>query len=225
MNQAQAVVIIAAELKLFLRPGRRSGPVAVAVDGTSSLGHVVESLGVPRTEAGRLLVNGEPAAPGYRPRNADVVTVEAVRRPQQLTSARFVLDVHLGTLARRLRLAGVDAAYGNDADDDALIEQANAGRRVLLTQDRGLLRRRALWLGAYVWGARPDDQFQDVLDRFKPPLAPWTRCPACNGLVAPVAKAAVAPVLPPGHPAHLPDVLRLPQLRPGVLARRPQQAT
>jgi hypothetical protein len=28
---------------------------------------------VPLTEAGRLLVNGEPAAPGYRPRNSDVV--------------------------------------------------------------------------------------------------------------------------------------------------------
>ena len=198
MNQTQAVVIVAAELRLFLRPGRRSGPVAVALDGTSSLGHVVESLGVPLTEVGRLLVNGEPAAPGYRPCTGDVVIIEAVRRPQQLTPARFVLDVHLGTLARRLRLVGVDAAYLNDADDDALIEQANTDRRMLLTQDRGLLRRRALWLGAYVRGARPDDQFRDVLDRFKPPLAPWTRCPACNGLLSPVAKAAVAPVLPPG---------------------------
>jgi len=196
MNQAEAVVIIAAELRLFLRPGRRGCPVAL--DGTSSLGHVVESLGVPLTEVGRLLVNGGSAAPAYRPCGGDVVTVEAVRRPQQLASARFVLDVHLGTLARRLRLAGVDAAYLNDADDDALIEQANADRRVLLTQDRGLLHRRALWLGAYVRGARPDDQFRDVLGRFKPPLAPWTRCPACNGPLSPVAKAAVAPVLPPG---------------------------
>jgi len=198
MNQMQAVVIVAAELRLFLRPGRRGGPVAVAVDGTSSLGHVVESLGVPLTEADRLLVNGEPAAPGYRPAGGDVVAVEAVRRPQQLTSARFALDVHLGTLARRLRLVGVDATYANDAGDDALIEQANAERRVLLTQDRGLLRRRVLWLGAYVRGARLDDQFRDVLDRFKPPLAPWTRCPTCNGLLAPVAKAAVAPALRPG---------------------------
>ena len=198
MNQAQAVVIVPAELRMFLRPGRRGGPVAVAVDGTSSLGHVVESLGVPLTEVGRLLVNGEQTAPGYRPGNGDVVTVQAVRRPQQLTSVRFVLDVHVGTLARRLRMVGVDAAYVNDADDDALIEQANADRRVLLTQDRGLLRRRALWLGAYVRGARPDDQFRDVLERFKPPLAPWTRCPACNGLLSPVAKAAVAPVLRPG---------------------------
>ena len=198
MSQGQATVIIAAELRLFVRPGRRGVPVSVAVDGTSSLGHVVESLGVPLTEVGRLLVNAEPAAPGYRPCNGDVVRVEAVRRPQELAAARFVLDVHLGTLARRLRLVGVDAAYANDTDDDALVGQANAGRRVLLTQDRGLLCRRVLWLGAYVRGARPDEQFRDVLDRFRPPLAPWTRCPACNGLLSPVAKEAVAPMLPPG---------------------------
>ena len=99
--------------------------------------------------------------------------------------ARFVLDVHLGTVARRLRLVGVDTAYANDAGDDALIEQANASRRVLLTQDRGLVCRRKPWLGAYVRGARPDDQFRDVLGRFAPPLASWTRCPACNGVPVP----------------------------------------
>lgn len=198
VHQAQAFVIVPAELGLFLRPGRRGGPVPVALDGTSSLGHAVESLGVPLTEVGGLLVDGEPAGPQYRPGHGDVVTVEAVRRPQHLACARFILDVHLGTLARRLRVAGVDAAYANDADDDALVEQANAGRRVLLTKDRGLLRRRKLQRGAYVRGARPDDQFRDVLDRFRPPLAPWTRCPACNGLLAPVAKAAVDPVLRPG---------------------------
>ena len=123
MNQARALVVVAAELRLFLRPGRRGGPVRVAVDGTSSLGHVVESLGVPLTEVGRLRVDGEPALPGYRPGSGDVVTVDPVRRPQHL-EPRFVLDVHLGTLARRLRLVGVDTANANDADDDALVEQA-----------------------------------------------------------------------------------------------------
>jgi uncharacterized protein len=198
MNQAQALVVVAAELRLFLRPGRRGGTVRVAVDGTSSLGHVVESLGVPLTEVGRLLVDGEPALPGYRPGSGDVVTVDPVRRPQHLEPARFVLDVHLGTLARRPRLVGVDTAYANDADDDALVEQANASRRVLLTQDRGLLCRRKLWLGAYVRGARPDDQFRDLLDRFVPPLAPCTRCPACNGHLSPAAKGSVDPLLRPG---------------------------
>ncbi len=91
MDQVQAQVMVSAELSFFLRPGRRSGPVRVALDGTSTLGHLVESLGVPLTEVGRLQVNGGPAGPGYRPAHGDVVGVEAVRRPQHLPSARFVL--------------------------------------------------------------------------------------------------------------------------------------
>lgn len=198
MDGALAEVTVAAGLGMFLRPSRRGGPVPVVLDGTSSLGHVVESLGVPLTEVGRLLVNGEPVPPGYRPRPADRIRVEAVRRPQPLAAARFLLDVHLGALARRLRLVGLDTEYRNDADDPTLVGQANQARRVLLTQDRGLLHRRALWLGAYVRGARPDEQLHDVLDRFAPPLAPWTRCPACNGPLAPAAKSALAPLLQPG---------------------------
>ncbi len=188
----------AAELRMFLASRHRGGQVRVACDGTSTLGHVVESLGVPLPEIGSLVVNGKPATPAYRLASGDAVDAGAVLRPQRLPSERFVLDVHLGTLARRLRLAGVDAAYANDRDDDALIAQANAGRRVLLTQDRGLLRRRRLWLGAYVRGAHPDDQLRDVLDRFAPPLAPWTRCTACNGLLSAARKADVEQMLKPG---------------------------
>jgi uncharacterized protein len=194
----EAEVAVAPELRLFLRPGRRAGPLRVAVDGTASLGHVVQSLGVPLTEVGQLLVNGGPAEPGYRPAGGDRIVVGAAPRPQPVAPARFLLDVHLGALARRMRLAGVDAAYANQASDDDLVEQANASRRVLLTQDRGLLRRRMLWRGAYVRGAHPDDQLADVLARFAPPLAPWTRCLACNGPLSPVDKSAVEAVLQPG---------------------------
>ena len=191
-------VSVAAALRLFLKPAGRGGTVWVACDGTSSLGHVVQSLGVPLTEVGHLVVNGSPATPRYRPTGAELVEVGPVTRPQPVPVARFVLDVHLGALARRLRLVGVDAAYANDASDDALIEQASAERRILLTQDRALLRRRAPWLGAYVYGAHPDAQLTDVLDRFAPPLAPWTRCPACNGLTSPVPKAEIEPLIQPG---------------------------
>ncbi|MEV2270168.1 Mut7-C RNAse domain-containing protein [Nonomuraea africana] len=189
-----------ADLWLFLTPQHRRESVPVAYDGTSTLGHVVESLGVPLPEVGRLAVDGRPVPPSHRPRDGDVVRVLPVRRPQELPvrPPRFLLDVHLGTLARRLRLLGVDTAYHNDRDDDALIRWANAERRLLLTRDRGLLRRRALWLGAYVRGSRADDQLADVLDRFAPPLAPWTRCTACNGELVPVAKADVEPLLEPG---------------------------
>jgi uncharacterized protein with PIN domain len=196
--EPELVLSFETSLRLFLAPRHRQGAARVTCDGVSSLGHVVESLGVPLTEIGSLLVNGEPEPPSYRPRGGDVVQVTAMRRPQHLPAARFILDVHLGALARRMRLVGLDTAYSNDRDDDALIDLANAGRRVLLTKDRGLLRRRRLWLGAYVRGDQPDVQLGDVIERFAPPLAPWTRCPACNGPLSPVRKQDVEQELPPG---------------------------
>src|SRR6266705_2943371 len=86
----------AAELRFFLAPRQRAGTVLAAHDGTSSLGHVVESLGVPLPEVGRLAVNGQAVTPAHRPAHGDAAQVGGVRRPQPLASARFVLDVHLG---------------------------------------------------------------------------------------------------------------------------------
>ena len=189
------------DLRFFLAPRHRQQPsLRVPRDGTSTAGHLVESLGVPLTEVGALIVGGRAVAASYRPADRDVVEVRPVHRPQRVPLAplRFVLDVHLGTLARRLRLVGVDCAYANDAGDDELIARANGERRVLLTQDRGLLRRRSLRLGGYVRGARPDQQLRDVLDRFAPPLAPWTRCTVCNGRLHPAARADVEEALQPG---------------------------
>lgn len=189
-------------LRMFLTARNRVDELRVPHDGTSSLRHVVQSLGVPLTEVGALRVDGREVAAGHRPAAGETVEVLPVRRPQRLPRdaprTAFVLDVHLGTLARRLRLLGVDTAYRNDADDAELVAQANAERRILLTRDRGLLRRRALRLGGYVRGARPGEQLADVLERFAPPLAPWTRCPACNGTLTPVAKDDIAHLLEPG---------------------------
>ncbi|TMR99050.1 Mut7-C RNAse domain-containing protein [Nonomuraea basaltis] len=199
MDAVTARLRIAPELRMFLPVSRRQEWQEVTPDGTSTLGHHVESIGIPLTEVGPMTVDGRGVSPSYQPAPGDVVEVPPVPRPQQLPEEpRFLLDVHLGTLARRLRLLGIDAAYHNDMDDPALVAQANEERRVLLTQDRGLLRRRALWLGAYVRGSRPADQLRDLLERFSPPLCPWTRCTACNGELVPVDKVEVEPLLEAG---------------------------
>jgi uncharacterized protein len=199
MGESVACLRFDKDLWFFLAPRNRQASVQVACDGTSTVGHLVEALGVPLTEVGSLVADGRPVAPSYQPVGG-VVEVRPVARPQRLPLAppRFLLDVHLGTLARRLRLVGVDSAYSNDAGDDELVVAANEQNRVLLTQDRGLLRRRSLRLGGYVRGARPDHQLRDVLERFAPPLAPWTICTACNGRLSAVPKSQVEQVLQPG---------------------------
>ncbi|ANW18719.1 Mut7-C RNAse domain-containing protein [Streptomyces clavuligerus] len=194
MNGPDITLSIAPELHLFVPSAHRSGRSALTTDGVSTLGHVIESLGVPLTEAGRLLVDGGPVEVSHIPRAGEHVAVHGVERPQRVPGAplRFLLDVHLGTLARRLRLLGVDAAYENeDIGDPALAALSARERRVLLSRDRGLLRRRELWAGAYIYSDKPDEQLRDVLERFAPVLAPWTRCTACNGPLRDADKDAV----------------------------------
>jgi uncharacterized protein with PIN domain len=155
-------------------------------------------MGIPRTEIGSLRLHGREIPKNHIPIPGDKIEIQPIRRPQPLSSDRFLLDVHLGTLARRMRLLGLDTAYRNQAEDDQLVDQAIREDRVLLTRDRGILRRRRLPIGAYVRGDRPEDQLFDVLDRFAPALAPWTRCLACNGVLDPVELSEIAHQLRPG---------------------------
>lgn len=195
MNGPEIHVEFAPDLTLFVPTPLRRGAGAVTTDGVSSLGHVVESTGVPLTEVGTLWVNGREVPASYVPEAGDHVQVRPVERPQHVPGAplRFLLDVHLGTLARRLRLLGVDTAYeSTDIGDPALAARSAAEQRVMLSRDRGLLRRRELWAGAYVYSTSPEAQLRDILARFRPPLHPWTRCTACNGLLKAATKEEVA---------------------------------
>ncbi|MFJ9564429.1 Mut7-C RNAse domain-containing protein [Streptomyces fuscichromogenes] len=201
MKTAEIHVEVAPGLALFVPHARRVGTHPLAVDGVSTLGHVIESLGVPLTEVGALVVDGREVPPAHIPAAGERVAVHPVRRPQSVPGAplRFLLDVHLGTLARRLRLLGVDTAYeSTDIGDPALAARSAAEKRVLLSRDRGLLRRRELWAGAYVYSTGPDEQLRDILDRFAPDLRPWTRCTACNGLLQEATKEQVADQLKGG---------------------------
>lgn len=203
-SKQRITVEVTSELRLFVAHERRQGVTALATDGVSTLGHVVESLGVPLTEVGALVVDGAVVPVSHVPRTGEHVAVRAVERPQRVTGAplRFLLDVHLGTLARRLRLLGVDAAYeSEDIGDPALAALSARERRVMLSRDRGLLRRRELWAGAYVYSDRPEEQLRDVLGRFAPVLAPWSRCTACNGPLREADKEAVADRLEHGTQA------------------------
>lgn len=199
------VVVRVAPSLAFLLPlrHRAAGARRLGFDPDATVGHVVRAAGIPLTEVGALALDGVPVDAAVRTVPGGVVDVGPVRRPQPVPAGGFLLDVGLGRPARRLRLLGLDVAYSSRADDAELVARAGAEDRVLLTQDRGLLMRRALgpagrWRGALVRGAGTADQLADVLDRFAPALAPLTRCTACGARLDAVAKAEVADRLEPG---------------------------
>ncbi len=198
-----------AELNDFLPSDRRGRPISLEVGAGTTVKDLAESLGVPHTEIDVILVNGESVDFGYQVGEGDRVSVYPVfealdvsplvrLRPRPLREVRFVLDVHLGRLARTLRLLGFDSVWRNDATDDELAAISVDERRILLTRDRGLLKRAKVTHGYFVRETDRRLQIIEILRRFDlfGAIAPFGRCLACNGVLEPVAKAEVEPRLP-----------------------------
>jgi uncharacterized protein with PIN domain len=106
------------------------------------------------------------------------------------TPPRFIADVHLGTLVRRLRLAGLDCLYHHHCDDPELARISRSEGRILLTRDRGLLMRREVERGILILSDGADEQILEVIDRLNPvpDIKPYTRCLECNGILSPISK-------------------------------------
>lgn len=199
-----------AELNDFVPAALRHGAVVCELGAPASVKDVVESIGVPHTEVDLLLANGEPVDFRYLAADGDRLAVYPVFeafdiagltrvRPEPLRQTRFVVDVHLGRLARYLRLAGFDARYATDAADEVLARVSSEEHRILLTRDQGLLKRSAVSHGYYVRETAPARQFAEVIGRFDLSRAvrPFTRCTCCNGELAAVAKTVVQGRVPP----------------------------
>lgn len=199
-----------AELNDLLPAERRGVAFEHAFTGRPAVKDAIEALGVPHGEVDLLLADGEPVDLAWRLRDGARVSVYPVfealdlgpiarLRPAPLREVRFVLDGHLGRLARHLRMLGFDARWRADAPDDELAAVSVAERRVLLTRDRGLLMRRAVTHGVLIRATDPLRQLAEVVERLdlRRALAPFTRCLRCNAPLEEVAKDEVAPSLPP----------------------------
>ena len=113
------------------------------------------------------------------------------------------VDEVLARVRVELPDTSAQAVYGvlSAFTDAGLARRSGDERRVLLTRDRRLLHRRALAAGALVRSGKVAEQLTDVLDRFAPPLQPWTRCMACGAALRPAGHDEVAEELRP-HLAH-----------------------
>jgi hypothetical protein len=120
-------------------------------------------------------------------------------RPVPLRDPRFVVDVNLGRLARLLRVLGFDVWWSSDADDATLADVSSGEKRILLTRDRGLLKRSAITHGLFVHSQHPEQQALEVIRRLDlgQRLAPFTRCVRCNGKLFAVSKNDVIDQLEP----------------------------
>ena len=170
---------------------------------------LLESLGVPHPEIDAVSCDHAFVGFDHQVRDGDRIdayppSFPAPGAPRHLIPplmrpVRFVADVHLGRLARLLRLLGFDTLWANDSADAALAELSAQQHRVLLSRDRGLLKRRAVVFGYFVRATERRAQAVEVVRRFdlSSQVELFGRCLACNGVLAAVRKADVFDELPP----------------------------
>ena len=112
---------------------------------------------------------------------------------------RFVADSMLGKLARWLRILGYDTAYDPFAEDDALLRQAEAEDRILLTRDVPLSERAPEGCCILVAHDKLDGQMAQLVQTLGLDLdrETFTRCLICNDPIVDVSRDAVRDRVPP----------------------------
>jgi uncharacterized protein with PIN domain len=198
-----------AELNDFLAPEQRMRSFAHPLFLPASVKDVIESLGVPHTEVDLILANGVPVGFSSLVQHDDYISVyprftwldvsSLVQLRPPLQDMRFALDTHLGRLAIYLRMMGFDALYETSCDDQELSRISAHEKRILLTRDRGLLKRGEVTYGYCVRETEPRRQLLEVLRRFNlfRSVAPFQRCLRCNALLRPISKESILQRLPP----------------------------
>jgi hypothetical protein len=184
--------------------------VTLPLTRRTSIKDLIESLDVPHPEVAVLLVNDREVDFHYQVADHDKIDVfpnsvpddffnPTILRPFPLTAIRFIVDVNVAKLAVKLRQLGFDALFSHGYGDERLAAIAHCQRRILLTRDCNLLKRKVVEFGHLVRAAKPNEQMVEVIKLFglKDKIRPYSRCFQCNGLLQPVAKEEILHLLEP----------------------------
>ena len=198
-------------LKELLRPQFRGlSRIEYQLARQASVKDIIEACGVPHTEIGRLTVAGREIPFSWPGANSDTLDVYPLRapvdvasptllRPEVLATIAFAVDMNVGKLATLLRMAGFDTFYSNDISDPDLIGVALREKRILLSKDTNLLKRKEVVFGYLVREIHPEKQLAEIVHLYgiKEQFRPLSRCLRCNGVLQPVGKQQVLDQLEP----------------------------
>lgn len=195
----------------FLSKQDRYNRITYSFKAIPALKDAIEAIGVPHVEVEWLLVNGSPVPFSVPLQPGDEVEVFPLDTPPaqlprtplrdyRLAPRSFVLDTHLGALARRLRLLGIDTYHHPTFDDRTIAQIAHTQCRIVLTRDISLLKQKIIEWGYWLRSQQPEEQLLEVIKRYDlaPSFRPFTRCISCNGTIHAVEKEAVMEHLPHG---------------------------
>lgn len=197
-------------LNRFLKSTQRYRDFRYFVKGVPSIKDTLEALGVPHTQIDCIVVNSRSVRFSYQIRGGERIQVypeadraklrKAIRlKPKLSLNPKFVLDVHLGKLARHLRLLGFDTLYEKEMEDAAIAQLGQRAGRIVLTRDLALLKNKGIRRGHFVRATDPQKQVREVVREFAlaGKMRPFRLCLVCNGTIRRVAKSRIVHRLPP----------------------------
>ncbi len=209
------------ELNDFLPEKRKKVRFQVKYEQKQSVKDAIESLGIPHTEIDLILVNGQSVPFNYHILPDDQISVYPIfesldisqithLRNEPLRNPSFILDVHLGKLAKYMRMTGFDTLYENWFDDNEIVEISVRENRIILTRDVGLLKHKTVTHGYWIRSQKPMEQFTETARRFDlfSKFKPFRRCTVCNGLVNKTSKQSVIHQLKPRTKIYFDDFFK-----------------
>src|SRR5574337_1129634 len=113
-------------------------------------------------------------------------------------SMKFIADVMLGRLAKRMRLLGFDVFYNAAFSDNDIIRLSLEEDRVILTRDVTLSARPLASNHLFITSDRVQEQVKQILSAFRIEMLsrPLTRCSECNESLVPIAKQDARDLVP-----------------------------
>lgn len=174
-----------------------------------SVKDMIESLGVPHTEVDLVLVNGVSVDFDYIVRDNDEISVYPVfesfditnvqhLRSKPLREPKFITDVHLGSLAKYMRMAGLDTTYRNNLSEEEILSISHEEKRAIITKNRNILKRNEVTHGYFVRSDVVEDQLEEIINRFhlQKVIKPFSRCMECNVLLEKAEKEKISDKIP-----------------------------
>ncbi|WP_299983347.1 Mut7-C RNAse domain-containing protein [Desulfobacula sp.] len=214
------------QFDFFLTNDKNGNRFEYFLSRKASVKDIIESLGVPHTEVGRIDFNDQEVDFSYIPLSQGVLHVHAIHppftvlspsvlRPIPLNSMKFIADVNVIKLGRLLILLGFDVNYSSFYSDIEIADIAETEYRIVLTRDTDLLKRKKIIFAKRIQANLPYDQLIETIIFFglQNLISFFSRCTACNIKLVTTAKKDVIHLLEPKTKRYFNTFFQCPQCK------------
>jgi len=185
-----------AELNEFLPLEHRYNEFPLLFSEPFNVAKLLDRLNIPLNSVEIILVDGKSVSAKFSLSEGNRISLYPIfesfdiRSLLHLHSAplrhiKFIADVHLGKLARYLRLFGFDTAYNSSFSFSSILSIAELEQRCILSKSIAYKEKPSVTKYFHIQSSIPEEQLTETFSRFDLWLSskPFTRCLKCNTLL------------------------------------------